>query len=110
MKLPNAASAVVDERKVRDYLLSRSHPVGRFKAVFFARGGFTHDHAKLLTTQLLDLAANGQAQLGEGSEFGQKYLISGILRGPSGATLEVTSVWIVPKPAGIPRLVTVYPR
>jgi len=33
MRLPGVA--VVDEAKVRDYLLSDSHPIGRFKAAFF---------------------------------------------------------------------------
>ena len=40
MKLPNAGATVIDERKVRDYLLSKAHPIGRFKASFFARAGF----------------------------------------------------------------------
>jgi hypothetical protein len=40
VKLPQADRAVVDERKVREYLLSRAHPIGRFKAAFFARAGF----------------------------------------------------------------------
>jgi hypothetical protein len=31
MELPNGEQAVIDERKVREYLLSPSHPVGRFK-------------------------------------------------------------------------------
>ena len=35
MKLPRAEHAVVEDAKVRDYLLSREHPVGRFKAAFF---------------------------------------------------------------------------
>jgi hypothetical protein len=34
--LPNSERAIVDEAKVRDYLLSPSHPVGRFKAAFFS--------------------------------------------------------------------------
>ena len=34
MNLPNADRAVIDARKVRSYLLSRSHPIGRFKAAF----------------------------------------------------------------------------
>jgi len=84
MKLPNADHAVVDERKVRDYLLSRSHPVGRFKATFLARAGFNNDSSNLLITELLNIAAHGEAQPGEATEYGQKYLISGILRGPSG--------------------------
>jgi len=110
MRLPNAEHATIDEGKVRDYLLSRSHPVGRFKAAFLARGGFNSDNASLLITELLDLAAHGECQLGEATEYGQKYLISGILCGPGGKTLEVTTVWILPNPAGVPRLVTVYPR
>jgi len=40
MKLPNSQKAVVDERKVREYLLSSSHPVGRLKATFFGSIGF----------------------------------------------------------------------
>jgi hypothetical protein len=110
MKLPNSENAVVDQRKVRDYLLSRSHPVGRFKATFFARVGFTTKNADRLITELRNLAAHGEAQPSEATEYGQKYTISGILRGPSGATLEVTTVWILLKPTGAPRLVTVYPR
>ncbi len=35
MRLPNAEYAVVDKAKVREYLLSTEHPVGRFKARFF---------------------------------------------------------------------------
>jgi hypothetical protein len=44
MKLPFAENAVVDAEKVRDYLLSRLHPVGRFKAVFFAGLGYTQEN------------------------------------------------------------------
>ena len=34
MLLPNAQGAIIDEAKLRDYLLSEVHPVGRFKARF----------------------------------------------------------------------------
>ena len=40
MRLPNANQVRIDDRKVREYLLSRTHPVGRFKARFFAALGF----------------------------------------------------------------------
>ena len=40
MQLPNAEQAVVDEVKIRTYLLSSEHPVGRFKAAFFRGLGF----------------------------------------------------------------------
>ncbi len=35
MNLPGVDRAVIDEAKIRDYLLSDAHPVGRFKAAFF---------------------------------------------------------------------------
>jgi len=41
MKLPNAQSATVPERKVTQYLLNPAHPAGGSKAWFFLRFGFT---------------------------------------------------------------------
>jgi hypothetical protein len=35
VSLPEGSRAVIEPAKLRDYLLSSSHPVGRFKAVFF---------------------------------------------------------------------------
>ena len=42
MKLPRAEEVQIDVRKIRDYLLSKTHPVGRFKARVFGAVGF-HD-------------------------------------------------------------------
>ena len=41
MKLPNAAHAIVPERKVTLYLLNPAHPIGGSKATFFLHFGFT---------------------------------------------------------------------
>jgi hypothetical protein len=41
MKLPEYAHVTVSERKIRDYLLSSTHPGGRSKARYFLRFGFT---------------------------------------------------------------------
>jgi hypothetical protein len=38
--LPNADQAVIDSQKLHGYLLSTSHPVGRFKARFFTALGY----------------------------------------------------------------------
>lgn len=110
MKLPHADRAIVDERKVRDYLLSRSHPIGRFKAAFFARAGFEVENWVELASRLRELAVRGDATRGEAGKYGVKYMIFGILKGPRGPGLEVTTVWLVPAGGGAPRLVTVYPR
>jgi len=39
MGIPNVERAVIDPIKLHGYLLSRSHPVGRFKAAFFTSLG-----------------------------------------------------------------------
>jgi hypothetical protein len=33
LKIPSADRAIIDPAKLHGYLLSRSHPVGRFKAI-----------------------------------------------------------------------------
>ena len=106
----NSDRAKIDERKLIDYVLSPEHSVGRFKAAFFRRHGLTVDNWEALRDQLLTLARNEDAEEGERSRFGQKYLVSGILTGKSGQEVEVQSVWIILHGDDIPQLVTVYPR
>ena len=110
MKLPNAERLVIDGRKVREYLLSRSHPIGRFKTAFFARAGFHAGNWVELTSALRQLARQGEAISDHADQYGQRYLVSGTLRGPTGVELEVTTVWILSGPDAPPRLVTVFPR
>lgn len=110
MKLPRAEEAVIDPRKLKDYLLSAEHPVGRFKSVFFTALGFAATEWERLEVELRELAVHGAAELGERTSFGQKYLVSGRIEGPGGQAAEVTSVWIVLRQEEIPRLVTVYPE
>lgn len=52
MLLPKADEAVIDPAKIRDYLLSPEHPVGRFKARFFAALGFRRDRWEELASAL----------------------------------------------------------
>jgi hypothetical protein len=61
VRLPNSDRSVVDDAKVRDYLLSPSHPVGRFKSVFFAALGFSQADWQALRDALLELASSDAA-------------------------------------------------
>ena len=51
--VPNRDQAIIDLAKVSDYLLSRSHPVGRAKARLFNRFGFREDAPGGLAQALL---------------------------------------------------------
>ena len=50
MRLPNVDQATIDRAKLEGYLLSEVHPVGRFKARFFASLGFTAHNWRELET------------------------------------------------------------
>lgn len=106
--LPNAHLATIDASKLRDYLLSPSHPIGRFKAVVFARLGYTAQNWEKLHADLLALARSGVCIAGPSSAYGQKYLVSGILMGPSGRAVAFQTIWILSNDQGFPKFVTAY--
>lgn len=109
VNIPNAERAIVDAVKVRDYLLSSTHPVGRFKASFFARLGYGQANWLELQRDLARLALSDGAAPGQASRFGTKFEVSDILQGPSGRTATVVTVWMVRTGDDAPRLVTAYP-
>jgi hypothetical protein len=109
MKLPQAERAVIEPSKIRDYLLSTSHPVGRFKAPFFSSLGYTNANWRRLAEDLRDLAVTGDAELGRDSAYGQKYEIRGTLKGPLGRSARVLTVWIILFGRDVPQFVTAFP-
>lgn len=108
--LPAIERAHIDPTKVRDYLLSGVHPVGRYKAVVFQALGYKAEEWETLREDLLDLARTTEAVPGQASTFGQKYLVSGTLHGPNGREGKFTSVWLVPAEEGTPRFITAFPE
>jgi hypothetical protein len=109
MMLPGAERAVIDASKVRDYLLSHEHPIGRFKAVFFESLGYAQSDWTRLQAALLDLGRSRDAVEGQASQFGRKYEVRGSLIGPSGRRADVVTVWVVLTGDDTPRFVTAYP-
>lgn len=109
MRLPNPDRAVVDDAKVRDYLLSREHPVGQFKAAVFASAGYRRESWQTLKADLIAVALLDGARLKATTQYGRLFELPAILEGPVQRALPVTTVWLVPRGGEFPRLVTVYP-
>jgi hypothetical protein len=109
MTIPGGERAVVEAAKLRDYLLSDSHPIGRFKAVFFHALGYSQEAWRVLATDLRHHALENDAAPTESSAYGQKYEIRGTLTGPTGRKAALISVWIILKNEDSPRFVTAYP-
>jgi hypothetical protein len=110
VKLPNAERAVIDPRKIQDYLLSWAHPVGRFKAHFFVRLGFATETWQLLHAQLKRVALEGEAKVSERTDYGQKYIVRGTIGSMVGRGAKLLTVWIVLDGEDVPRFVTAYPE
>ena len=108
--LPNASKAVVEPSKVRDYLLSPIHPIGRFKAVVFLALGYTQTDWEILRDDLLTHGATGNAIAEEPSTYGQKYEVSGKLIGPNGRSGSFKTIWLMESKAPAPRFLTAYPE
>jgi hypothetical protein len=109
VRLPNPDRTVVADAKVRDYLLSPSHPVGRFKASFFVSLGFTVTNWKDLRDALLTVARAGEANPGQTSPYGLKYEVRGTITGPLGRQASVVTVWMVPEGRDFAHFVTAFP-
>jgi hypothetical protein len=107
--IPNAAQAIVEERKITEYLLSTSHPAGRAKATFFRRFGFRISAWTALRDALLAHVASSDIVSIRDTAFGRKYTTEGPLPTPDGRKPRVRSVWFVTTGDAPPRLVTAYP-
>lgn len=109
MKLPSPGYAIVPRRKVRDYLLSANHPVGRHKAAFFRSLGYTQADWSSLAAELRHMAGRRVARATR-NWYGVLYEIRGPLTGPSGHTARLVTVWIVRADERRARFVTAYPE
>jgi hypothetical protein len=93
--------------KLSDYLLRPRED--HDKAGFLRLAGYHRDDpARLeadIRAQLLPLPASFTGS----TAYGDKFVIRGELIGPNGRKLRVCSVWMVEKPAGTTKFVTLYP-
>ncbi len=108
--LPNSDRAFIDPAKIRDYVLSPEHPIGRFKAALFLGMGYTKDNWQRLMDDIRSFHLPLDAIPVETNLFGQKYAIRGIITGPNGRRVMLRTIWIILKAEDFGRFVTIYPE
>jgi uncharacterized protein DUF6883 len=108
VKLPYADLAIVSDAKLIDYLLDPEHPQGRGKAIFFFVLGYRREQPDVLRRALLELARTVEVSETT-SAFGRKFSGQGELATPSGRTVRLITVWMLPDGEPPPQLVTAYP-
>lgn len=108
MNLPGGESVEIDPRKLVDYALSPTHPVGKHKARLFAtRLGLSQADAPTLEAALRAAAASQDAVLMRSDAWGERWQIDFMFQfGPLSAM--ITSGWIVPTDGSATRLTSVF--
>lgn len=107
--VPNRDQATVSHRKVVDYLLSPTHPVGRSKAAFLNRHGFDLSNPDVLIDAVLDHVRDNEIAEVQTSRYGSKFRVDGPLPTPDGRSPMVSTVWIIDAEGVAPRFVTAFP-
>lgn len=109
MKRPNIENAIIDPRKLTEYLLSPTHPFGRSKAEFFALFGFSLDNWSVLATALLRHAAEHDVVDVEEVRFGATYAIEGAIDAPDSRRPIIRRIWQIDIGENSPRFITAFP-
>lgn len=109
MKLPNADLAIVEQEKIRGYLLNSQHRYGVSKAKYFAQFGFTLEWWEALGDALREHARRHEVSSERPTRFGVRYEIDGELATPDGRRPRVRTVWQLDLGGTAPRLITAHP-
>lgn len=108
-KLPNLDRAYIPLPKLKEYLLSEAHPVGRSKAKFLRAVGFNETNLDLLEKLLIKIAQTQEVNSIEKTHYGIKYVIEGVLETPNGRIVQMRTIWIIEADQDEPRFITAYP-
>ncbi len=109
MKLPNREKAYIPLPKLHNYLLSKIHSIGKWKAGFFLSLGFDATKVDELERDLVAIAHSEDISEVIPSVHGTKYVVDGLLQAPNGRSVQMRTVWIIDAGEDQPRFVTAYP-
>jgi len=109
MKLPHREEAYIPSPKLHNYLLSKIHSIGKWKAEFFLSLGFDATNVDELERHLIAIAHSEDVSEVISSAQGTKYVVDGLLQAPDGRSVQMRTVWIIDVGEDRPRFVTAYP-
>ena len=99
--------AIIAVEKVRDYLLKPLEVDD--KSGFLEIGGYSRDDYHRLLRELREQLLPGEGRFQIHTPFGERYELDGLIIGPSGEPLYVTTIW-QRSPLGTVRFITLYPN
>ncbi|MEK7812227.1 MAG: DUF6883 domain-containing protein [Candidatus Desantisbacteria bacterium] len=99
----------IGTEKLRQYLLSMTHPVGKSKAKLLRSIGFNESNVNMLKKNLVELALKNEVVDKKVSVHGTKYVIDGNIQSPDSIEITLRTVWIIDNDENILRFITAYP-
>ena len=109
MRVPHAHRARVDKEKITGYLLSLANPMGKSKARFFLRFGFTAEKWQDFAIALRSHAATCKVVKVSETKWGSRYSVEGVINTPDKQNPRVVTVWQIGLEDDRPRLITAFP-
>lgn len=109
MKIINIENATIPPEKIKNYLLSLSHPVGRFKAIYFNKLGYSLDNWEVLSDAFISILKNNKANRSVKTAYGVKYEVIGEIIGKENKKHKIITVWIISNDHNYPKFITAYP-
>ena len=106
MKLPN--DSFIASAKITHYLLRLLDEDD--KSQFLALAGYTAEDPDRLIHDIREQLLPLDAELVGPTEYGTKYRIRGVLRGPNGRELRIVSFWMTVEATGLTKFLTLYPE
>jgi hypothetical protein len=108
MLLPNVENVYIDDRKLIDYSLSETHPVGKHKArVFKSALDFSVENFQDLKESILEEILKKEAIITGTNLYGTLYVVDVYIENPPKQAFVRTS-WIVKTNEDFPRLTSCY--
>lgn len=105
MKLPD--DTLIAPEKLTQYLLVLKKRNDKSK--WLAQAGYTLENWQELERDLRLQILSLEANLTEGTQYGQMFEIRGDLTGPNDRTLAVVTIWMIEATTGITKFITIYP-
>ena len=106
-RLPNAERAIVEERRIFEYLLDLKHADGGPKVRFFLARGFTVDAWDVLQASLIIQGQTNAVTRSTDTELGTRYTVECNCPTPDERNPCIRTVWQMEDDA--PRLLTAIP-
>jgi hypothetical protein len=106
--LPYFQNAVIEQRKLLDYVLNPVHPVGGHKTrVFAAALGFTQSNSDDLEAEIRRALATHPAHERPLKPWGREFTVDVLLSGPLGRAIVRTG-WMLDNDSEVPRMTTAF--